>query len=76
MELRHYGAILWRSWPLVLGLPLAVLLLSIGLYLLRPPRYGMQIAMLITQDQIARGPDDSTLPDVRTATAVRAALRH
>lgn len=63
MELRHYADILKRSWPLVLGLPLAVLLLSIGLYVAQPPRYGMLVAMLITQAQIARGPDDSTLPD-------------
>jgi capsular polysaccharide biosynthesis protein len=63
MELRHYGEILGRSWPLVLGLPLVVLLLSIGLYLSRPARYGMTVAMLVTQAQIARTTDDTTLPD-------------
>lgn len=63
MELRHYGDILRRSWPLVLGLPLAVFLLSLGLYFLSPPRYGMVVAMLMTQAQIARDPAEPTLPD-------------
>jgi len=63
MELRHYWDILKRSWPLVLGLPLAVLLLSVGLYFLRPPRYGITVAMLITQAQIARSSAEPMLPD-------------
>jgi uncharacterized protein involved in exopolysaccharide biosynthesis len=63
MELRHYWAILRRSWWLVLGLPLLVALLTIGSYFVLPPRYGVLVSLQVTQAQIAADPAAVTLPD-------------
>jgi capsular polysaccharide biosynthesis protein len=63
MELRHYWDILRRSWPLVLGLPLLVGLLTIALWFLLPGRYATQVTMFITQRQIAADRADAILPD-------------
>lgn len=63
MELRHYFDILRRSWPIVVGLPLLVALLTIALWFALPGRYGTQVTMFITQAQIATSPADTILPD-------------
>lgn len=63
MELRHYFNILRRSWPLVLGLPLAVALLTVGLWFVLPPRYGVLVSMQVNQREIANNPATVTLPD-------------
>ncbi len=63
MELRHYFDILRRSWPIVVGLPLLVALLTIALWFVLPGRYGTLVAMLITQQQIATNQADAILPD-------------
>lgn len=48
MELRHYWNILRRSWPLVVGLPLVVALLTIVLSFVLPSGYAVQTSMLVT----------------------------
>ena len=63
MELRHYLNILRRSWPLVVGLPLLVALLTLLAALLGPPRYAITVSMLITQRPIAVDGAQITLPD-------------
>lgn len=63
MELRHYFGILRRSWPLVLGLPLLVALLTIGLWFVLPHRYGVIVQMLVTQQPFATNEPVVTLPD-------------
>jgi len=63
MELRHYYMILRRSWPLVIGLPLLVALISAAMALNTPPRYGARVAMLVTQQQIAATGPSGMLPD-------------
>jgi capsular polysaccharide biosynthesis protein len=63
MELRHYFDIVRRSWPLVVGLPLLVALLTIALWFVLPGRYGTQVTMLVTQQQIATNQTDALLPD-------------
>lgn len=63
MELRHYFNILRRSWPLVIGLPLVVALLTLGASMFLPQRYGARVAVTVTQQPVA--PDEAmlTLPD-------------
>ena len=63
MELRHYTQIVLRSWPLVVGLPLAVGLLTIILGLLLPQPYEITTAMLVTQRPIGAGVSGIPLPD-------------
>lgn len=63
MELRHYYTILRRSWPLALGLPLLVAILTLGSSVILPPRYGLRVAMLVTQKPIAVNDPKVTLPD-------------
>lgn len=63
MELRHYFGILRRSWPLVVGLPLLVALLTIGLWFLLPARYGVLVTMIVTQRPFATNETAVTLPD-------------
>lgn len=63
MELRHYFGILRHSWPLVLGLPLLVALLTIGLWFVPPHRYGVRVTMLVTQQPFATNEPAVTLPD-------------
>ncbi|HEY0607554.1 MAG TPA: hypothetical protein VGD58_31840 [Herpetosiphonaceae bacterium] len=63
MELRHYFAILRRSWPLVVGLPLLVALATIAATFLLPARYGTQVVMFVTQKPIATDQSSVVLPD-------------
>ncbi|HSH83439.1 MAG TPA: Wzz/FepE/Etk N-terminal domain-containing protein, partial [Herpetosiphonaceae bacterium] len=63
MELRNYARILWRSWPLVLGLPLLVAVLTAALAFLLPSRYTITAAMLVTQRPIGAREDEIPLPD-------------
>lgn len=63
MELRHYLTIIRRSWWLVLGLPALVALLTVALWLILPGRYGLRVAMLVTQNQIAASDPAAILPD-------------
>jgi capsular polysaccharide biosynthesis protein len=63
MELRHYFGIVRRSWPLVVGLPLLVALLTIALWFVLPARYGLQVTMLVTQRPFATNETAVTLPD-------------
>jgi capsular polysaccharide biosynthesis protein len=63
MELGHYARILWRSWPLVVGLPLLVAVLTIVLGLVLPQPYEITAAMLVTQRPIGTGVADIPLPD-------------
>src|SRR5262245_46258433 len=53
MELRLYLSILRRRWWLVVGLPLAVALVSGVAALARPPRYGVTARLLITRGPLA-----------------------
>lgn len=63
MELRHYFGIVRRFWPLVVGLPLLVALLTIGLWVWGPQRYGLLVTMQVNQREIASDPAAVTLPD-------------
>jgi capsular polysaccharide biosynthesis protein len=63
MELRHYLRILQRSWPLVVGLPLLVAILTVALAFILPQRYTITAAMLVTQRPIAVSEPQVTLPD-------------
>jgi capsular polysaccharide biosynthesis protein len=63
MELRNYARIVWRSWPLVLGLPLLVAVLTVALAFLLPSRYTITAAVLVTQRPIGVREDQITLPD-------------
>lgn len=63
MELRHYARIVWRSWPLVLGLPVLVALLTIVLAFLLPTRYTITAAVMVTQRPIGVSEAQITLPD-------------
>ena len=63
MEFRHYWGIVRRSWPLVLGLPLLVALLTLALYVVLPRRYTITAAMLVTQRPLAVDEPQVTLPD-------------
>jgi capsular polysaccharide biosynthesis protein len=63
MELRHYFNILRRSWPLVIGLPLLVALLTLGSSMFGPQRYGARVAMTVTQQPVAPNEATLTLPD-------------
>lgn len=64
MELRHYLRIIQRSWPLVVGLPVLVALLTLALALLLPQRYVITTAVMVTQRPIASGATPQTiLPD-------------
>jgi capsular polysaccharide biosynthesis protein len=49
MELRLYLEILRRRWPLVVGVPLLVALLSLGFAVMQPPRYGATARLLVTR---------------------------
>jgi capsular polysaccharide biosynthesis protein len=63
MELRHYARIVWRSWPLVVGLPLLVGLLTAMLWLVLPQPYVIEAAVLVTQRPIASVDPGIELPD-------------
>lgn len=63
MELRHYWDILRRSWPVVVGLPLLVALLTIGLGAFGPAQYGISLSMQVNQRQIADDQQAVELPD-------------
>jgi len=63
MELRNYARIVWRSWPLVLGLPLLVAVLTVALAFLLPSRYTITAAVLVTQRPIGVREGQITLPD-------------
>jgi capsular polysaccharide biosynthesis protein len=63
MELRHYLRILWRSWPLVVGLPLLVAILTVALAFILPQTYTITAAMLVTQRPIAVREPQVTQPD-------------
>jgi capsular polysaccharide biosynthesis protein len=63
MELRHYFAILRRSWPLVVGLPLLVALATVAATFLLPARYATQVTMFVTQKPIATNQSSVVLPD-------------
>jgi uncharacterized protein involved in exopolysaccharide biosynthesis len=62
MELRHYFAIIWRRWPLVLALPLLVGALSAVAMLREPQRYGLTMRLMVSQTPLS-GTADVTLPD-------------
>ncbi len=63
MDLWQYFNIIRRSWWLVVGLPLLVALVTILLWAVGPARYGMRVAMLVTQRPIATNQPNVTLPD-------------
>jgi capsular polysaccharide biosynthesis protein len=63
MELRHYLRIVRRSWPLVVGLPVLVALISFALAFRSPQRYAITAAMLVTQRPIATKGAQNILPD-------------
>ncbi|HEX6290507.1 MAG TPA: hypothetical protein VFZ66_15065 [Herpetosiphonaceae bacterium] len=63
MELRHYFAILRRSWPLVVGLPLLVALATVAATFLLPARYATQVTMFVTQKPLATNEPSVVLPD-------------
>ena len=63
MELRHYLRIVRHSWPLVVGLPVLVALISFALALRSPQRYTITAAMLVTQRPIAAKGSQTILPD-------------
>lgn len=63
MELRHYLRILRRSWPLVVGLPVLVALLTAALAFLLPQSYKITAAMLVTQRPVATTAPQNILPD-------------
>jgi capsular polysaccharide biosynthesis protein len=63
MELRHYFAILRRSWPIVVGLPLLVALATVAATVLLPARYATQATMFITQKPLATNESSVVLPD-------------
>jgi capsular polysaccharide biosynthesis protein len=49
MELHLYLDILRRRWPLVIGVPLLVALLSLGFAVAQPSRYGATASLLVTR---------------------------
>jgi len=63
MELTHYLRILRRSWPLVIGLPVLVALLTLALALLLPESYKITAAVLVTQHSTAANAPQNILPD-------------
>ncbi len=63
MELQHYLRIVRRSWPLVLGLPALVALLTLALGLLLPQSYTITGAIIVTQRPIGVPGPQSILPD-------------
>src|SRR3712207_5557561 len=63
MELRHYQRILQRSWPLVVGLPALVILLTLALALLGAPQYEITASILVTQRPIASTGPQPVLPN-------------
>lgn len=63
MELQHYLRIVRRSWPLVLGLPALVALLTLALAFILPTPYEITAAVLVTQRPIAAGAPPTILPD-------------
>ncbi len=63
MEFRHYFEIVRRSWPLVVGLPLLVALLTLALYVVLPHQYTITAAMLVTQRPLAVDEPQVMLPD-------------
>ncbi len=63
MEFRHYWGIVRRSWPLVVGLPLLVALLTLALHVVLPRSYTITAAMLVTQRPLAIDAPQVTLPD-------------
>jgi hypothetical protein len=50
MELRLYLDILRRHWWIVLAVPLLTALIAALAALARPPRYGVQVRLLVTRD--------------------------
>lgn len=69
MELRLYWAILRRFWPLALGLPLAVAMVSLVAALLRPPSYGAGARILVNRSADF-GPGAGLTPDGEDKTAL------
>lgn len=63
MELRHYLRIVQRSWPIVVGLPIAVALVTILLHFVLPGGYQITAAFFVTQRPIAIDAPTITLPD-------------
>ncbi len=63
MELRHYIGILRRSWPLLVGLPMLVGVITLVLGLLLPPTYEITTQLLVTQDTIASSSPPLALPN-------------
>ncbi|MBA3943098.1 MAG: hypothetical protein H0X37_00885 [Herpetosiphonaceae bacterium] len=63
MELRQYWQIVRNAWRIVLGLPLLVAVLTVGLGLLLPRSYVAKTSMVITQRPIATVQPSLTLPD-------------
>jgi capsular polysaccharide biosynthesis protein len=63
MELQHYLRIVRRSWPLVVGLPALVALLTLALWLALPQRYTITGSIVVTQRQIGTAGPQSILPD-------------
>lgn len=63
MDLWHYLRILRRSWPLVLGLPLVVAVVTVLLWLFGPATYGMRVALIVTQRPLATNEATVSLPD-------------
>ena len=63
MELRHYFWIVRRSWPLVVGLPALVGLITLALAFLLPPSYVITAAMLVTQRPLGVVTPQINLPD-------------
>jgi capsular polysaccharide biosynthesis protein len=62
MQLRSYISLLWRFWPLIIGLPLVVGLISLLLGLNRPPSYQASARLMISQESYTRE-ENGTLPD-------------
>lgn len=66
MELRYYLAIVRRRWPLVIGLPLLVALLSGAAAFNQPQRYSLTARLLVTQTPLARVATDADNPDLNS----------
>src|SRR3954447_19350335 len=63
MELRHYFGIMSRSWRLMVGLPVAVAVLTLLQAFVLPKGYTITAAMLVTQRPIGTNETQITLPD-------------
>src|SRR3954471_20514308 len=61
MEFYLYLDILRRRWPLVAGVTLLVALLSLGLAVTQPPRYGATARLLVTRPTVATIDVEDTL---------------